>query len=65
MYEDGLMLVCPMHAQEWSKNQVAVDSEAKSVTHDSNGNVLEDGDDVVIIKKCRYVVTRGTFSLTS
>ena len=54
-----------MHAHEWSKNQVAVDSEAKSVTHDSNGNVLEDGDDVVIIKECRYVVTRGTFSLTS
>ena len=41
-----------MHAQEWSKNQVAVDSEAKSVTHDSNGNVLEDGDDVVVIKEC-------------
>jgi protein PhnA len=50
VYEDGLMLVCPMCAHEWSKDQVAVDSEAKSVTHDSNGNVLEDGDDVVVIK---------------
>jgi len=50
VYEDGLMLVCPVCAHEWSKDQVAIDSDAKPVTRDSNSNILEDGDDVFVIK---------------
>lgn len=44
-YEDGMMIVCPECAYEWS-------GEAEEVTQvkDSNGNVLSDGDSVTIIK---------------
>lgn len=46
-YEDGAMLVCPMCGHEWSKDaEVAVEA----VVRDSNGNVLNDGDSVVVIK---------------
>lgn len=51
-YEDGAMLICPMCAHEWPKNQVAdVDAPAcDDSVRDANGNVLQDGDDVVVIK---------------
>ena len=49
-YEDGTMLVCPMCAHEWSKNVAIDEADVAAVIHDSNGNVLNDGDDVVVIK---------------
>ncbi|MBQ0721098.1 MAG: alkylphosphonate utilization protein [Gammaproteobacteria bacterium] len=49
-YEDRDMYVCPECAHEWS--QVAVEESADDgpVIKDSNGNVLNDGDSVVVIK---------------
>ena len=50
VYEDGTMLVCPSCGHEWPKDQ-AVDEEAgDAVVRDANGNVLNDGDTVVVIK---------------
>lgn len=51
-YEDGGMLVCPMCAHEWPKDQAVEDDsdDALAVTRDSVGNVLQDGDDVTVIK---------------
>jgi protein PhnA len=53
-YEDGDMYVCPECAHEWAKGEAAA-SAAESgnearVVRDSNGNVLQDGDTVTVIK---------------
>ncbi|ANF56470.1 zinc ribbon domain-containing protein YjdM [Halotalea alkalilenta] len=51
-YEDGLMLVCPACAHEWSSTEEAADaaSDEQGVIRDSVGNVLADGDSVSVIK---------------
>jgi protein PhnA len=52
-YEDGAMFVCPECGHEWSKDRSGEESaktgNEKFVT-DSNGNVLETGDTVSVIK---------------
>lgn len=48
-YEDGAMYICPMCAHEWSKADAAAAAES-AVVRDSVGNILEDGDTVVVIK---------------
>ncbi len=50
VYEDGTMLICPICAHEWPKDQIAARSDTDAVIRDANGNVLEDGDDVIVIK---------------
>ena len=49
-YQDGLFLVCPECAHEWSPESVAAPEETSSVIKDANGNVLQDGDTVTVIK---------------
>ena len=49
-YEDGEMYVCPECADEWSKNAPAAAAEEVKVWRDANGNVLQDGDSVTVIK---------------
>ena len=49
VYEDGAILVCPECAYEWSAAEEAAKAEA-ALVKDANGNVLQDGDTVVIIK---------------
>ncbi len=46
-YEEGDNYVCPECAHEWPK--VAAAEEVR-VVRDSNGNVLQDGDTVTVIK---------------
>ena len=46
-YQDGTMYICPMCAHEWSAE---IEAEDPNVIKDSNGNVLNDGDTVTIIK---------------
>lgn len=53
VYESGALLMCPECGLEW--NAVAIETEATvndgaTVVKDSNGNVLQDGDSVIIIK---------------
>ena len=48
-YEDGAMYVCPECAHEWPK-AAAASAEEMRVVRDSNGNVLQDGDSVTVIK---------------
>ena len=46
-YQDGLLFVCPECAHEWSE----ADSNSDSKTiKDANGNPLQDGDSVTVIK---------------
>ena len=49
-YEDGLNYVCPECAHEWSKDAVASADDDTRVIRDANGNVLQDGDTVTVIK---------------
>lgn len=48
-YEDGPLLVCPECANEWSLDAAATETDS-AVIRDSNGNVLQDGDTVTVIK---------------
>jgi len=49
-YEDGLQLVCPECAHEWSRDAATESTEDQPVIRDANGNVLADGDTVSVIK---------------
>jgi protein PhnA len=58
------MLVCPECAHEWSPAATAA-AEAARVYKDANGNVLEDGDTVTLIKDLKLrgssqVIKQGT-----
>ncbi len=48
-YEDGSLLICPECAHEWSANEVESDEDVL-VVKDANGTILQDGDDVTVIK---------------
>ncbi len=48
-YEDGSLLVCPECAHEWNPDAGSADNDAK-IIKDANGNTLEDGDTVTVIK---------------
>ncbi len=68
-YLDGLLYVCPSCAHEWSAVKAA-EPEAVQVTEDTsvrdaNGNVLQSGDSVIVIKDLKVkgsslVVKGGT-----
>jgi protein PhnA len=47
-YQEGALFICPECAHEWS--QEAPPSEQARVWKDANGNILQDGDSVTVIK---------------
>ncbi|HML33196.1 MULTISPECIES: zinc ribbon domain-containing protein YjdM [Sporomusa] len=49
-YEDGSLLVCPECAHEWAAGAESENNEGTKVVRDANGNVLQDGDSVTVIK---------------
>ena len=49
-YEDNAMYICPECAHEWSKDAAAASCEETKVVRDANGNVLQDGDTITVIK---------------
>ena len=50
-YQDGVNLVCPECAHEWSPGaEAAPTADDVEIVRDANGNVLADGDSVVVIK---------------
>jgi protein PhnA len=56
-YEDGSLFVCPECAHEWT---LEIENEDDKVIKDSNGNVLNDGDTVTVIKDLKV---KGTSSV--
>jgi len=48
-YEDRDLLVCPECAHEWTQAEAA-EAEEAGIIKDANGNVLQDGDSVTVIK---------------
>ena len=50
-YEDRGLFVCPECAHEWTLESAgAENNEDKLIVKDANGNILNDGDTVTIIK---------------
>jgi protein PhnA len=48
-YEDGAQLTCPECGHEWSADASAPGDDER-VIKDANGNLLQDGDTVTVIK---------------
>jgi len=49
-YEDGNLYVCPECSHEWGKDAASESGELARQVKDANGNVLQDGDTVTVIK---------------
>lgn len=49
-YEDGSLYICPECAHEWSKEGGAENGDEVRIIRDSNGNILQDGDTITVIK---------------
>ncbi len=49
-YEDRDRFVCSQCAYDWTQDSLENSSQDTSAVKDSNGNVLQDGDTVVVIK---------------
>jgi protein PhnA len=64
-YEDGSFLICPECGHEWTLELKTEKSEDKKIIKDANGNVLQDGDSVTVIKDLKVkgsssVIKMGT-----
>ena len=55
-YEDGQLFVCPMCAHEWTQEDEVARAEA-GIIRDANGNQLENGDSVTVIKVLKLNAT--------
>jgi len=49
-YEDGGIFICPECAHEWTLTAENENNEDEKVIKDANGNILNDGDTVAVIK---------------
>lgn len=51
-YEDGELYICPECAYEWTPDS-SKEEKTEKVFKDSNGNILNDGDTVTVIKELK------------
>ncbi|MDD9270781.1 zinc ribbon domain-containing protein YjdM [Paenibacillus sp. GCM10023248] len=49
-YEDGGLFICPECAHEWNGDTDSENNADVKIVRDANGNVLNDGDSVTVIK---------------
>lgn len=50
-YEYENLYTCPECAHEWAMNEITeITNDNKLIVHDANGNLLNDGDSVTVIK---------------
>jgi protein PhnA len=49
-YEDGDIFICPECANEWTLDSTSNENVDPIIVKDSNGNILNDGDSVTVIK---------------
>lgn len=52
-YQDGPIFVCPECSHEWSKDTVEPATDEARIIKDANGNVLQEGDTVTVIKELK------------
>jgi protein PhnA len=61
VYEDGSLYICPECGYEFSKDDLKGDEGL--VVKDANGNILKDGDSVVLIKDLKLKGTSTTLKV--
>lgn len=49
-YEDGAVFICPECTHEWAKEGIETNDDTARIIKDANGNTLQDGDAVTVIK---------------
>lgn len=49
-YENGPLYICPECGHEWMKTSNHQETKHEELVKDAHGNILKDGDSVVIIK---------------
>lgn len=59
-YEDHGILICPECAHEWNKEVEVQNVESKKIVKDANGNILNDGDSVALIKDLKLKGSSST-----
>ena len=64
-YHDSIQFVCPDCGNEWTGDEVEEHDDDAFIVKDSNGNLLADGDDVLLIKDLKLkgsseVLKKGT-----
>ena len=59
VYQDGALLVCPECAHEWAEGETDLDAGGL-VVKDANGNILESGDSVTLIKDLKVKGSSAT-----
>ena len=60
-YQDGALWVCPECGHEWSDAPgAAAEAAADTQIRDANGNVLADGDSVIVIKDLKVKGSSST-----
>ena len=64
-YHDSIQFVCPDCGHEWTGNEAEEHDDDQFIVKDSNGNLLADGDDVLLIKDLKLkgsseVLKKGT-----
>ncbi len=63
IYPDGANHVCADCGYEWPITEAAADPGNESIVRDSNGNVLADGDAVVLIKDLKVKGSSTTLKM--
>jgi len=59
-YEDNGILVCPECAHEWNQETENDITENTMIIKDANGNILQDGDSVTLIKDLKLKGSSST-----
>jgi protein PhnA len=59
-YPDGANYVCADCGFEWPQGAAAAEEEGERIVKDANGNVLQSGDSVVVIKDLKVKGTSTT-----
>ncbi|WP_281950923.1 zinc ribbon domain-containing protein YjdM [Nitrosophilus kaiyonis] len=59
VYEDGNLLICPECGYEFTKEE-AEKKEEGLVVKDAHGNILKDGDDVIVTKDLKVKGSSST-----
>lgn len=49
-YENGLLMACSQCFYEWNPAELAQEKENENKVLDANGNELQDGDTIIVIK---------------
>ncbi|QFG00715.1 alkylphosphonate utilization protein [Psychrobacillus glaciei] len=62
-YEDGSLFICPECAHEWELETKDEVMEEKKIVKDANGNILNDGDSVAIIKDLKVKGSSSTLKI--